>query len=82
MGMIIQKRVNPKDGIFLKTIEKTIKKNVRQVRGGLLKITKDQFDTLYAELDQNPLKSISLIYFLRRFSLLWNRANRFLMFLL
>lgn len=47
-------RVNPKNGIPLKSISKIINSKNMQRKGGMIKITKEQFDELCAELDKRP----------------------------
>lgn len=54
--VILQARINPLNGIPLHKIEKIIEKKLRNQRGGILKITKEQFDILSSELDKSMKK--------------------------
>ncbi|MBU4481533.1 hypothetical protein KKH59_04475 [Patescibacteria group bacterium] len=52
-------RIHPRDGVPLDTIRKILKspKEKMQRPGGLIKITKEQFDQLFIELNKRPQKS-------------------------
>lgn len=49
--VVLEKRVNPIDGVPLKRIEEIIEKRLAVKHGGIWKITDDQFDKLSSELE-------------------------------
>lgn len=48
----IQKSVDPAEGVPQKRIEEIVGKKLRRQRGGLLRITKEQFNALSSELNK------------------------------
>ena len=50
--VVLEKRVDPPHGVSIYKIEEIIGKRLTNKRGGIWKITKEQFDALSSELDK------------------------------